>query len=93
MSASKPVSQPVDLQQLLGRFIQLANSIKDEGTPVEAVNTALMLASCTYATYVGAGNEGYLKEGGVNKIAEVYKQNLASLQKAKKNRFNPQGKK
>ena len=92
MSAKKQVSQPVDLQKILGRFIQLANNIKDEGTPVEAVSAALMLASCTYATYAGAGNEGYLEEGGVNKVAEVYKQNLASLQKAKKHRFNPQTK-
>ncbi len=81
------------LQQALSRFINLANELKDEGKPVEMISAALMLASCTYATYAGAGNEGYLKEGGVNKIAEVYKQNLASLQKAKKNQFNPQGKK
>ena len=82
-----------ELQQVLGRFISLANELKDEGKSVEMINAALILASCTYATYTSAGNEGYLKEAGVSKVAEVYKQNLASLQKAKKIQFNPQGKK
>ncbi|MFA5628464.1 MAG: hypothetical protein WC965_13470 [Thiohalomonadaceae bacterium] len=93
MSASKQVGQPVDLQPILDRFIELANDIKDEGIPIEMVNAGLMLASCTYATYIGAGNEGYLKEAGVNKVAEVYKKNLAGVQKIKKNQLNPQEKK
>lgn len=80
------------LQQVLGRFISLANELKDEGKPVDMINAALMLASCTYATFTSAGNEGYLKQGGVNKITAIYRQNLASLQKAKKNQFNPKGK-
>jgi hypothetical protein len=80
------------LQQVLGRFVNLANELKEEGKPVEMINAALILASCTYATYTAAGNEGYLKEDGVKKISEVYRQNLASLQTAKKNQFNPKGK-
>jgi hypothetical protein len=92
MSKVKEASQPADLQQLLGKFIELANSMKEEGKSVEAINAALILASCTYATYTAAGNEGYLKEDGVKKISEVYRQNLTSLQTAKKNQFNPQGK-
>jgi hypothetical protein len=79
------------LQQVLGRFINLANELKEEGKPVEMINAGLILASCTYATYTAAGNEGYLKEDGVKKISEVYRQNLTSLQTAKKNQFNPQG--
>ena len=82
----------MNLQELLERFVKLANEIKDEGKPVEMINAALMLASCTYATFVAAGNEGYLKEGGVNKITSHYRQNLISLQKAKKAQFNPEGK-
>jgi hypothetical protein len=82
----------VEVQQLLERFIKLANDIKDEGKPAEMINAALILASCTYATYVAAGNEGYLKEGGVNKMTSIYRKNLASLQHAKKRQFNPDGK-
>jgi hypothetical protein len=82
----------INLQQVLDRFIKLANELKDEGKPVDMVNAALMLASCTYATFTAAGNGGYLKEGGINKITSLYRQNLVSLQKAKKAQFNPEGK-
>lgn len=72
------------LQQVLGRFVNLANELKEEGKPIEMINAALILASCTYATYTAAGNEGYLKEDGIRKISEVYRQNLTRSANGKK---------
>lgn len=81
-----------ETMQLMEKFIDLANEIKDEGKPVEMVNTALQLASGTYSTYLSAGNEGYLKESGINKLTEVFKHNLTHIQHLKKAQYNPEGK-
>ncbi len=81
-------------EQILGlidKFITLANQLKDEGNDVEIVNASLMLASGTFATYLAAGNEGYLKEDGIRKVAEGYKHNLTLLQDIKKAQYNPDG--
>ena len=84
--------QMQETMQLVERFIALANQIKDEGKPVEMVNTALQLASGTYSTYLTAGNEGYLRESGINKLTEVFKFNLTQIQNIKKAQYNPEGK-
>ncbi len=84
--------QMQETMQLVEKFIALANEIKDEGTPVEMVNTALQLASGTYSTYLTAGNEGYLQEGGINKLTDVFKYNLTQIQNFKKAQYNPEGK-
>jgi hypothetical protein len=70
--------------KLAERFIDLANEMKDAGHPIERVSAAMMLASGTYATYVAAGNDGYLKSGGVDKVVAAYRKNLLSLQAFKK---------
>ena len=92
MSENTQIDQSTELHETVEKFVNLANELKNQGKPVEFVNAALMLASCTYTTYTMAGNEGYLKEAGVNKITATYRQNLANLQKAKKNQYNPDGK-
>ena len=84
--------QMQETMQLVERFITLANQIKDEGKSVEMVNTALQLASGTYSTYLTAGNEGYLRESGINKLTEVFKYNLTQIQNFKKAQYNPEGK-
>jgi hypothetical protein len=87
MSDNEAQKNPVsaaEAQELANRFIELANTLKNEGHKLEAVNAGLMYASCIYATYSTAGNEGFLHESGVDKVAGVYKRNLAQLQKAKK---------
>lgn len=66
------------------RFIELANQIKDEGNSIELVSAGLMTASGVYATYVAAGNDGGLNDSGVDKVANVYRANLMSIQKSKK---------
>ena len=84
--------QMQETMQLVERFIALANEIKDEGKSVEMVNTALQLASGPYSPFLTAGNEGYLRESGINKLTEVFKFNLTQIQKLKKAQYNPEGK-
>lgn len=66
------------------RFIDLANTIKNEGTGINIVSGALMTASALYASYQVAGNEGGLTDSGVEKISGVYQRELARIQKMKK---------
>jgi hypothetical protein len=73
-----------EVQQLAKRFIELANEIKNQGRSPAAINGALMFASAIYATYTAAGNEGYLHESGIDKVAGSYRRNLAKLQELKK---------
>lgn len=82
-------------EQILGmidQFVEVANRLKDEGNNTDLVNAAFMLASGTYATYLAAGNEGYLKEDGIRKVAKAYQHNLELLQNLKKAQYNPDGK-
>ena len=66
------------------RFIALANEIKSEGKPLTLVNAALISASATYSTYVAAGNQGYLKPGGVDRLVDTYRAQLANIQDIKR---------
>jgi len=73
-------------------FIELANDLaKQEGQDVKIVSAALMAASGIYATFITAGNEGYLSSGGVDKIASVYKNNLGYIQERKKEELKAKG--
>lgn len=80
-------TQAVDSQEIIrlaSRFIELANTMKNEGLEPQVVSTVLMVATGIYATYTAAGNQGYLQPSGVEKIAEAFKRNLANLQNIKK---------
>ncbi|MES9969273.1 MAG: DUF3144 domain-containing protein [Candidatus Thiodiazotropha sp.] len=66
------------------RFIALANEIKNEGKPLALVNAALMSASATYSTYVTAGNQGYLKPSGIDRMVNTYRAQLANIQDIKR---------
>ena len=81
------------IKQMLQRFIDTANQLQQEGQPTELINVALMLASGTWATYLAAGNQGYLEESGVRKVSASYQHNLSWLQEIKKAQLNPDGKK
>jgi len=78
------MSEQDQLHENMNRFIGLANEIKDSGVPVHVVSTAMMRAFCVYATYSVAGNTGGLTESGVEKMAEVFKEELADVQTARK---------
>ncbi|WP_456376843.1 DUF3144 domain-containing protein [Thiolapillus sp.] len=85
-------NQDEQILAMIDQFVEVANRLKDEGNNTDLVNAAFMLASGTYATYLAAGNEGYLKEDGVRKVAGAYKHNLELLQRLKKAQYNPDGK-
>ena len=70
-------------QACMERFIELANTMKDEGIAINVVSWALMSASAVHAIYSVAGNEGGLTESGVAKLADAYKQNLTQIQALK----------
>ncbi len=80
------------IQQMQNKFIDLANKLKDKGEDPTLINTALMLASGHYATYLTVGNEGYLKESGISKLVQVYGHNLNRMQQIRKAHLNPDGK-
>jgi len=74
-------------------FIDLANQMsKQEGQDMKLVSAALMAASGIYATFVAAGNEGFLAPGGVERVATVYKNNLSYIQERKREEIEAQGK-
>ncbi|MFK7829477.1 MAG: DUF3144 domain-containing protein [Congregibacter sp.] len=66
------------------RFIDLANTMKDERVPVSVVSWALMTASGIYATYSVTGNSGGLNPSGIDKVTDAYKQNLSNIQEMRK---------
>jgi hypothetical protein len=47
-----------------------------------------MSASCFYATYTAAGDNGGLTASGIEKVVETYKANLESVQKYKTEQAN-----
>jgi len=66
------------------KFIELANTLKDEGHEPRLVSAALMAASGIYATYITAGNKGGLQPSGVDKVVMMYRRNLEFIQESKK---------
>jgi len=66
------------------KFIELANTLKEEGYEPHLISAALMSASGIYATYVSAGNEGGLQPSGVDKVVMMYRRNLEHVQEMKK---------
>ena len=74
---------PASQQEAIDAFIALANGMKHDGASVQFVSTALMRACAIYATFVVAGNEGALRESGVDKLKQIFAQELSTVQKAK----------
>ena len=73
-----------NLQLSTQRFIELANTMKDEGLEPGLISHALMSASGIYATYAVAGNTGGLNQSGVDKLVAVYQGSLEDIQRTKK---------
>lgn len=69
--------------EVMNRFIDLANTIKDEEVGTHVISAALMTASAVYATYVAAGNDGGLHPSGMDKVVAAYRQQLEQVQAAK----------
>lgn len=66
------------------KFIELANQLKDEKINPTLVSGAMMTASGVYATYVAAGNNGVLKDSGVDKVVAMYRKTLEQHQEVMK---------
>ena len=75
--------------ECLNRFIDLANTIKDEGVDIKMVSYGLMSASGYYTTYALGGNDGGLTDSGVEKITATYKSELERIQELKKEQIDP----
>jgi hypothetical protein len=71
-------------EECVDRFVDLANTLKDEGIDIKVVSHGLMSASCVYTTFTLSGNEGGLNQSGVEKVADVYKRELGRIQRIKK---------
>ena len=73
------------IQECLDKFIECANTLKDNGIEPKLVSHAMMCASTVYITYALAGNDGCLTDTGQDQLVAVYKQELQRIQAAKKN--------
>ena len=74
---------PATQQEAVQQFIDLANEMKDEGVSIEAVSTALMRACAVYSTYVVTGNDGALKPSGIEKMQQLFGEELTAIQEFK----------
>ena len=74
---------PESQQEAINIFIKLANEMKDEGASIQFVSSALMRACAIYSTYAIAGNQGALKQTGIDKLSELFAVELDVVQKAK----------
>jgi hypothetical protein len=74
------------------KFIELANELKKENIDVAIVSGSLMTASCIYATYVAAGNDGALDSPGVDQVVQIYRRTLEHHQRVRKAQVREQAK-
>ena len=77
------MSAPETQQDAIQAFIDLANEMKNEGTSIALISTALMRACAVYSTYAVTGNQGALRDSGIEKLQKVFGEQLAVVQKAK----------
>lgn len=77
------MAAPATQQEAIQQFIDVANEMKNDGVSKEAVSTALMRACALYSTYVVTGNDGALKNSGVEKLQQLFGEELQSVQAAK----------
>ena len=78
------MSGPESQQHAINAFIELANEMKNDGASIQFVSTALMRACAVYSTYVVAGNQGALKESGIEKLKLLFASDLDTIQRAKR---------
>jgi len=71
------------LQPYVEQFVRLANEMTQGGVPMAVVSSAFMTACATYSTFVVTGNEGALRESGVEKLRDIFATELAAIQRLK----------
>lgn len=77
-------SDPELHQDIMNRFIALANQVKDEGMDIKLISSAMMSASSVYETFVHVGNTGGLTESGVDKVVAKYRAHLERYQEIRR---------
>ena len=77
------MAAPTTQQEAIQQFIDVANEMKNDGVSKEAVSTALMRACALYSTYVVTGNDGALRDSGVEKLQQLFGEELQAVQAAK----------
>lgn len=75
---------PESHRECMNRFVDLANTMKDEGVDIKVVSSALMAASAVYATFIFRGNAGGLTASGVDKVTDAYRKHLNRVQEMRK---------
>lgn len=71
-------------RDLMNRFIDMANTMKEEEAPLNVIASALMSASAVYATYSVVGNNGALEDSGVEKMTDAYREHVKQVQVLRK---------
>lgn len=86
------MSDNKNLLDALNSFIALANRMTNEdGLDNKVVSTALMRACAVYSTFVVTGNEGALRESGIEKVTKIFSEELVAVQNAKIAQSNNDG--
>ena len=83
MSETPPMGAD-EVMRLAKRFVEVANTLKQEGVESHVISTVMMVATGIYTTYAVAGNQGYLQPAGVDKITAAFRRNLENLQDIKR---------
>ena len=70
--------------EVVNRFIALANELTSNGdASPPVVSSGLMMACAVFSTYAVTGNDGALRESGVEKLSKLFRDELALVQKRK----------
>jgi len=77
--------------QAVNRLIEAANELKDKGFDPRVLSAALLSAAGIYTTYVEAGNDGFLQPEGVEKLTEIFRQQLVHIQNLKREELRKAG--
>jgi len=86
MKRSTAVNDSEKHKYCTNKLIELANELRKKDIEVTMVSGSLMTASCIYATYAAAGNNGVLEASGINKVVQIYRGTLEHHQKVTKAR-------
>jgi hypothetical protein len=70
--------------EYVNRFIAVANEMAaEEGGNGPIVSSGLMMVCALYSTFTVTGNDGALRESGVEKLTKLFGEELAAIQARK----------
>ena len=80
-----------DTTSSINEFITLANGMKDRGIPITDISWSLMNASAIYSTYSVSGNKGGLRDSGVEKVVDAFRDIMVRVQQARRQELEEAG--